>query len=682
MPSDESRRTAVSVFAWMSGRRFGIVAILLALATGCQRAPAGSKVIVLGIDGIDPEAIALLVSEGKLPNFARLARGGASGTLRSSRPMLSPILWTTIATGRAPADHGIGHFVAVNEKTGEQLPVTSQMRKVRALWNIVSAAGKRVAVVGWWATWPAETVNGTIVSDHTCYHFLFDEGATGDAKKLGVTHPPELEATIAPLVRRPNDVTPEEAARFVTVPAEEFARPFDFKDDVSHFRWALATAESYRRIGLSLLARERPDLLMVYIEGVDSTSHLFGHLFRAERLGGELAAQQARYGRAVEEMYVYADGIVGEFLAQVDTDTTLVVLSDHGFQLGVLQDDPSKTRDMRRVSERFHRMDGVLYLYGRGVRPGARIEGATQLDVTPTVLALLGLAPARDMPGHVLAAGLTLPEPARTVASFEPAGPAEAGAAPAEAHDGTVDPKVLERLKALGYLDTPSPQGDRNMAAMLFESKRYAEAEAAYRKLVEAHPQDGGLRASLAGALASLGRYDEALGELAEAARLAPVNPEAYHNRGAILERQQKRDDAVAAYRTALRYQPQYEPSRRALERLGAGAAAGAPASPSDQQAARLTEQAADAARRGNYAEAMRALDEAQRTAPGMARVYQYRANVAYLMGDRAAAKAALEKALEIEPDNALFRANLERLVREAAAPAAPAPPPSAPPSP
>jgi len=652
---------------------------LLALAAGlalagCERAGT-PRVIVLGIDGADPEAIDLLMSEGKLPNFAKLRREGAYGRLQSAKPMLSPILWTTIATGKPPADHGIGHFVAVNEKTGEQLPVTSQMRRVQAIWNIASAAGRRVGVVGWWATWPAETVNGAVVSDHTCYHFLFDEGATGDEKKIGITYPPGLEASIAPLVRRPKDVTPAEAARFITVPPAEFERAFTFDDDVSHFRWALATAESYRRIGLSLLERERPDLLLVYVEGVDSASHLFGHLFRAQGLAGELAAQQARYGHAVERMYEYADEVLGDFMSRVDANTTLVVLSDHGFQLGVLQDDPSKTRDMRRVSERFHRIDGIVYLYGRGVRRGARIDGATLLDVTPTVLTLLGLAPAQDMPGRVWSAALGQPEPARAVASYEPAGgrrneAAQAAAPGQAARDGAVDPAVLERLRALGYLDAESPQGDRNMAAMLFESKRYAEAEAAYRKLVEADPDDGGLRASLAGALASLGRYDEALSELEHAVRLSPINPEAYHNRGAILERQEKRDDAIAAYRNALRYSPQYEPSRRALERLGAVSAPSA-GTPAEELAARLSDRAADAARRGNYAEAMKTLDEAERIAPRSARVHQYRANVAYLMGDRPAARAALQKAIEIEPDNALFKSNLERLERETGAPPA-----------
>jgi tetratricopeptide (TPR) repeat protein len=74
----------------------------------------------------------------------------------------------------------------------------------------------------------------------------------------------------------------------------------------------------------------------------------------------------------------------------------------------------------------------------------------------------------------------------------------------------------------------------------------------------------------------------------------------------------------------------------------------------------------------------MQTLDEAARVAPRLARVYQYRANVAYLMGDRAAAKAALEKGIELEPDNALFRANLERLERDETA----VDPTAAPPSP
>jgi predicted AlkP superfamily phosphohydrolase/phosphomutase/tetratricopeptide (TPR) repeat protein len=645
-------------------QRLGTLLALL-LVVSCGSDAGRGRVIVLGVDGMDPQVVDLLMSEGKLPNFARLRQEGAYGRLETSRPILSPIIWTTIATGKTPDQHGIGHFVAVNPTTGEDLPVTSRMRKVKALWNILSEAGRRVGVVGWWATWPPEKVNGAVVSDHTCYHFLFSGGEQGTKEAVPITHPPELEAEIAPMVRRPSDVTPAEASAFVNVPADEYARPFEFKDDLSHFRWALATADSYRKIGLHLWKTQRPDVLFAYVEATDSTAHLFGHLFRAEGLTGELAAQQARYGGAVEAMYRYADGIVGDFLAVMDDSTTLVVLSDHGFELGALPEDPSKTRDMRRVSERYHRIEGILYLFGRGIRPHTRIDGAKIIDVAPTVLALAGLGRAGDMPGRVLSEALDVGPAPTAVASYETG--EQVAAAPAA--DAAADPAIMERLKSLGYVGgETSPQGARNLAAMHFEAGRYQEAADGFEKLLKDKPDDAGLHASLAGALGALGRYDESLKHLNEAIRLEPLNAEAYHNRAVIYERQGNPEAAVGEYRTALRYDPQYGPSREALTRLGA-TAGGEPQSDAEKLAAAMAERASRTARRGDYAEAMKILAEAARIAPRFALVQQYRANVAYLMGDKATAVAALKRALELEPDNALYRENLRRLENESPSP-------------
>jgi tetratricopeptide (TPR) repeat protein len=464
------------------------------------------------------------------------------------------------------------------------------------------------------------------------------------------------------MLRRPQDVRPEELAGFVEVPAEEWVRPFDFDDDLSHFKWAWATAESYTRIGLHLWKKDRPDNLLVYIEGLDSTSHLFGHLFRVAGLSGELAQQQKRYGRAVEQFYRYADRLVGQFLAAMDRRTTLIVLSDHGFDLGRLPDDPSKTRDMRRVSEKYHRPEGILYLYGHRVRPRTRLAAPTILDIAPTVLALNGLGKGADMPGRVLAEGLdgTIPPPVPTWEKGA-ATPAPGGAVA----DSRVDPEVVKKLRSLGYLGASSPTGDRNIAAIHFQAGRFAEAAAEYARLVQASPDDSGLRASLAGTLGALGRYEAAVAELTKAIELDPVNVEAYHNRAVIHERRGQRDAAIRDYQTALRYAPQYQPSRQALTRLGAPMP-GAPDSESEREALALADRAAEAARKGDYAGANALLDQAERRAPRYALVYQYRANVAYLSGDRKAAMAALRKGLELEPDNALFRKNLERLEAQA----------------
>lgn len=639
--------------------RFLVLAASLLIHAGCSSSPPTGRVLVLALDGLDPEIVELLISEGDLPHFARLARDGASGRLKSREPLLSPVIWTTVATGRTADVHGIGDFIAVNPRTGENVPATSRMRRVRALWNIFSDAQRSVEVIGWWATWPAEKVHGQLVSDHLCYHFMFQKGLEGDSETLALTWPPELGEELAPLVRRPDDISPAAAARFIDVPAADFQRAFSYDDDLSHFRWVLATAATYSDMGLDLWRREHPDLAMVYIEGVDSTSHLFGHLFRAENLAGDLAEQQKRYGRAAEEMYRYADEILGRYMEAMDVNTTLVVLSDHGFQLGTLPVDPSQMRDMRRVRANQHRLYGYIGLLGRGVRPATTISGASIMDMAPTLLALAGLPAAENMPGSVLVDVLDLPVPTR-IASYEDEDEKEPENS--VAGDPAVDQEILERLRSLGYLDTTAQRSDQVLAGVMFNEGRLDEALAAYMKLLEKSPDNGALQASIGAVLGRLGRYDEAEEHLARALELTPLNASAYHNRGVILEKRGDRDTAIAAYRTALRYRPDFKPSQEALIRLVGTAALPVPTDPAFQRADVLASRAANLARRGDYEAANEILDQAEALAPDYALLYQYRSNIAYLRGDREGALAALRRGIELDPDNALLRENLRNL--------------------
>src|SRR5256886_16331247 len=96
----------------MGMRYLLVLAALASFALGCGANPSTERIVVLGLDGVDPRIVDLLMAEGKMPNFARLRQEGAYGRLLSSEPMLSPILWTTIATGKPPQEHGIGPFVA------------------------------------------------------------------------------------------------------------------------------------------------------------------------------------------------------------------------------------------------------------------------------------------------------------------------------------------------------------------------------------------------------------------------------------------------------------------------------------------------------------------------------------------------------------------------------------------
>ncbi|MEM1207538.1 MAG: hypothetical protein AAGN66_30165, partial [Acidobacteriota bacterium] len=132
--------------------------------------------------------------------------------------------------------------------------------------------------------------------------------------------------------------------------------------------------------------------------------------------------------------------------------------------------------------------------------------------------------------------------------------------------------------------------------------------------------------------------------------------------RAVIHERLGNRRAAIADYETALRYNPQYEPSQRALERLTGRSDVRAPADEAEARAAALVHRASVEARRASYREALRLLEQAEAEAPRYVLIYQYRSNVAYLMGDLELGIAALERALEIEPGNALFERNLEQL--------------------
>ena len=93
-------------------------------------APLQRKIAVIGVDSFDWRIIDPLLRQGKMPHLARLIARGARANLRTLQPILSPVIWTSIATGMKPARHGIVDFVVTARDTGQLVPVTSAMRQV------------------------------------------------------------------------------------------------------------------------------------------------------------------------------------------------------------------------------------------------------------------------------------------------------------------------------------------------------------------------------------------------------------------------------------------------------------------------------------------------------------------------------------------------------------------------
>jgi len=465
-----------------------------------SRAPRakGSRppVIWLGFDGLDFELVDRLAAEGRMPNWNRLAAEGATAKLRSFQPVLSPIVWTTIATGVGPDVHRVLDFQEVDPATGQKVPISGRSRSVPAIWNAASSAGRSVGVVGWWATHPAEEVHGFFVSDHAS-PILFE-----GLPRAGVAYPPALAAGIDQIVAREGAVSNEELSRYVDVPADEIARSrgAGLANPIAALDRVLAATRIEHRIARDLYDRDRPDLMAVYFEGTDVIGHVFGP-FAPPKTTCVSDADYARYHRAADEYYAEVDRLLGQWMRRAQEDgATLVVNSDHGFKWSA--DRPCEPPTFGpSLSGIWHRLDGVFAAWGARVRPSAARGNASVFDVAPTVAALLGLPVDRSETGRTIAAAFAdLPQPPREALFSKIAVRRVEAAAPS---GGDAD-EYARRLKSLGYLSGSEPPrlaptgGDRpgltevawnNLGVYLQDNTRdLTGAENAFRKSIELAP--------------------------------------------------------------------------------------------------------------------------------------------------------------------------------------------------
>ncbi len=274
-------------------------ALLLALAGAAwvrgrdgPEAPRRHPWIVIGIDGATWTVIDRLWERGELPHLRALANRGSRAVLHTAYNA-SPVIWTTIATGRRPRDHGITDFVVATPQG--DVPVSSALRKVPALWNMASRAHRRVAVYGWWATWPAEQVDGVVVSDRV-------------------------------LLDLPRRFSPADLAGEVEAAAEAARRePLGF--DLS------SEPERRDRLMSELFARsaaERWDLALVYFRSADVVSHSRWHAFEPASFPGEDPATLGPDD--VTRVYGAIDRALGRLLSAAPRDANVLLVSDHGFR--------------------------------------------------------------------------------------------------------------------------------------------------------------------------------------------------------------------------------------------------------------------------------------------------------------------------------------------------------------
>ena len=257
--------------------------MLLSCDTGLDLEKTGTRAVVIGIDGADWKIIEALAAEGEMPNLMALRERGSWGPIETLNDIpLSPVIWTSVATGKTPAKHGVAWFM-VDRPDGSRVPVRSFNRKTRAIWNILGDNGRRPTVLGWWATFPAEEVGkGAIISDALGFHGFGSTARGGDDREK--TYPSSLFEPSFARIPAEQQIPAEFVQRFVKISAEEYRDEMfdpgrfpqhDPFNPIHLFQQYAVTAQGYTAIAEDLLANRPYDLFMVYFEQVDSFSHLF-----------------------------------------------------------------------------------------------------------------------------------------------------------------------------------------------------------------------------------------------------------------------------------------------------------------------------------------------------------------------------------------------------------------------
>jgi hypothetical protein len=451
-------RPAVPTSAASSGRSPNPAAEVDEIVRASRKSP---PVIVLGLDGADWPLLQQFIADGAMPNLAKLAAEGAVSAPDTLHPPLSPLLWTSMLTGVSPLNHGILDFIRLDPSDGRKEPITTDERRAPAIWNMASQGGRSVAVFGLWATYPAESVRGLMVSDRL-FTFLFDE----ERPPAGVVFPAAEESWARSVVKS--------AEQSIDLPMLKTYLPWltdaDYRKalaatDVYGFppaalRRTLIETRVYDQLARGWLSRHTSDLTVVYFQGTDVIGHTFAP-FAPPKLPAIAEDDYRRYSSVPRTYFAEIDRLLGTYRTLAEqTGARLVVVSDHGFVWG--EGRPTTISSYAHATAaKWHRKQGVGILWGPGIAArDARSETASVIQVTPTLLAMLGLPPLRDAVGQPLPGTPVFDaQPVDYARHFTPPRPP-----PASAQPRAIDEDALARLRALGYIGASDSAAGRRVA--------------------------------------------------------------------------------------------------------------------------------------------------------------------------------------------------------------------------
>jgi len=298
------------------------------------------QVVLIGLDGVNWSSLVPLLNKGKLPMIASLMEQGTYGHLSTLKPTISPAIWTSVVTGQLPEKHGITDFTMTTEK-GEKIPANRMARKSNTLWNILSHFEAKVGIVNWWSSWPAEPVNGFLISDFAAMGRRKEQAKDLGLERLEDTNEPysfypeeemlKLEKSVSISEVSKNDLAP-----FAELTASDqnnlsFINSWERGNPLSVLKFCFMSDQYYSALTLrSLEEMGLPDLLCYYTKSTDALAHTLWKYSYPEGYPPYDSTLQQTYKNTLDAYLIGLDEQIGKILSLYPPEVNVILMSDHG----------------------------------------------------------------------------------------------------------------------------------------------------------------------------------------------------------------------------------------------------------------------------------------------------------------------------------------------------------------
>ncbi|MGJ8592003.1 MAG: alkaline phosphatase family protein [Aquaticitalea sp.] len=444
-----------------------------------------NKVLLIGWDAADWKLIGPLLAKGQMPALKSLIDRGVYGNMSTMNPPYSPMLWSTVATGKTPDKHGVLGFLEVLPDNSGVRPVTVNSRKSKAIWNILHHKGYKSNIVGWWPSFPAEPINGVVVSDK--FQKVNPNPKEKNPIVKGTIHPNSKIDDLKDLRLFPWEITQEHI-----LPMIPHAGKIDQEKDkgLESFAKIMADNTSVHAAATKLMRTTEWDFMAVYYDLIDHFCHAFMK-FHPPKLPGISQQSFEIYNQAVVGAYRYQDMMLERMIQLAGDDTTIIVMSDHGYESGHRRILKMPKYPAAPALE--HRQFGIFVAAGPNIKRNEKVFGLGLIDVAPTILSMFNLPIGEDMDGKVALDIFKKSPEVKYIDSWENV---EGDFAQHKSEDrtGVNDAETMQQLIDLGYIEKPDDNMEitvlktncdwqHNLARVLLGKKDIAGAKEILLKL-------------------------------------------------------------------------------------------------------------------------------------------------------------------------------------------------------